>query len=123
MTAAEPKHPALNSVYWREEILEVALWLRGEGFSELLDAGVLQRFLGIPASDAAGHLARLTSAGYLRRLADGRYGLTDAGEEEGARLTGGARAVPAPPGGPCGPGCWCDTSPFEASSCETYRVG
>lgn len=115
---SEPKHPALREVYWREEILEVVLWLRGEGFDERIDAAVLCDFLGIDHHKAAALLDRLATHGYLQRLADGRYELSEDGEEEGRRLTGGERAVPAATPGPCGPECWCSASPTEAARCD-----
>lgn len=114
----EPKHPALREVYWREEVVEVVLWLRGEGFDERIDAAVLSNFLGIDQPKAAALLDQLVAQGYLQRLADGRYELSQDGEEEGRRLTGGQRAVPAPSPGPCGPERWCSTSPTEASQCD-----
>lgn len=121
---AEPKHPALRSVYWREEIIELVLWLRGEGFDERLDSDMLCRFLELDGdrSAAAAHLDRLTAHGYLQRLADGRYGLTAAGEDEGDRVIATARTVPKPARGGCGPDCWCGTSPIEASRCATQRA-
>lgn len=115
---SEPKHPALREVYWREEVVEVVLWLRGEGFDERIDAPVLANFLGIDQHRAAALLGRLAAQGYLQRLADGRYELSQDGEDEGRRLTGGQRAVSAPTPGPCGPECWCSTSPTEASRCD-----
>lgn len=115
---SEPKHPALREVYWREEVVEVVMWLRGEGFDERIDAAVLCNFLGIDQPKAAALLDRLAAQGYLQRRVDGRYELSQDGEEEGRRLTGGQRAVPAPTQGPCGPDCWCSTSPTEASRCD-----
>lgn len=114
----EPKHPALRGVYWREEVVEIVLWLRGERFDDRLDAATLCNFLDIDRPTAAELLDRLAAQGYLQRTADVRYELTDEGEEEGRRLTGCARAVPAPTTGPCGPACWCSTSPVEAARCD-----
>lgn len=107
----------LRSVYWREELLEVVLWLRGEGFDEHLDRTVVRRFLGLDDEQAAAHLERLADHGYLQRQPDGRYALSPVGEEEAQRLVGGPRSVPAPAPGSCGPDCWCPTSPVEASRC------
>lgn len=116
--AQEPKHPTLRAVYWREEILGVVLWLRGEGWDESLEPDVLQRFLGVDPEKAAEHLDQLAAHGYLQRRRDGRYELSRYGEEEGQRLTEGSRAVPPPTSGACGPDCWCSTSPMEASRCD-----
>lgn len=117
----EPKDPVLRSVYWREEIIEVVLWLRGEGFDERVDARMLERFLGLEREEAAGHLARLAHQGYMRQLDGGRYVLTEAGEEEAQQLVDRARSVPAPEPGACGSECWCHASPVEASRCEGGR--
>lgn len=116
--AREPKHPALREVYWREEVVETVLWLRGERFDDRIDAATLTDFLGIDHPTAARLLDRLAAQNYLQRTADLRYELADEGEEEGRRLTGWSRAVPAPTAGPCGPACWCSTSPVEAARCD-----
>lgn len=119
--AQEPKHPTLRAVYRREEILAVVLWLRGEGWEDSLAADVLVRFLGLDPAKAAEHLEQLVEQGYLQRRPYGRFGLTQAGEDEVRRLTAGDRAVPPPTSGPCGPECWCSTSPIEASRCAPGR--
>lgn len=123
IAAYEPKDPALRSVYWREEIVEVVLWLRGGGFDDRLDARVLHDFLGVGIEHAAELLDRLAAQGYLRPAAGGRYSLTAMGEEEGQRLVGGPRSVPLGRQGGCGPECWCSTSPVEAARCGGTVAG
>lgn len=118
----EPKHPALRSLYWREEVLEVVLWLRGGGYDDRLDAGVLCDFLGIEATRATAHLERLADQGFLRQLPDERYALTPLGEEEGQRLLGGLRTVPLATQGSCGPACWCSSSRVESWRCAASEV-
>src|SRR6266508_159514 len=44
-----PKSDALRALYWRSEILQVMYWLRGEGFGDQVDPGLLERFLGVDA--------------------------------------------------------------------------
>ena len=121
--AQEPKHPTLRAVYWREEILGVVLWLRGEGWDDGLDTDVLQRFLGLGFEKSVEHLDQLADQGYLERRPDGRLRLSQVGEEEGRRIVEGDRAVPPPTSGPCGPECWCSTSPMEASRCAPSAPG
>lgn len=123
MAVIEPKHPALREVYWQEEILELALWRRGEGFDERLTPRVVAVSLGLPREEARAHLERLATQGHLRRLEDDRYGLAPRGEEAGRRLLAGLRRVPQPAPGACGSGCWCATSPIEASRCAEARAG
>lgn len=119
----QPKAPELRRVYWREEILEVVLWLRGEGFDDRIDAPLLRRFLGMSSEQASEYLRQLTEQGYFFRLRDGRYGLTVRGEAETRRLLIGRRSIPPPASGPCGPACWCHASPLESASCLSEQVG
>jgi hypothetical protein len=121
--APEPKHPALRAVYWREEILGVGWWLRGEGGDDSLHPDVLGRFLGLGPTEAAKHLEQLAGQGSLQRRRHGHFGLTQVGEDEGRRIAAGDRAVPPPTSGPCGPECWCSTSPLEASRCGPGQLG
>lgn len=114
---SEPKQPALRSVYWREEILELVLWLRGEGLADRLDEALLRRFLDMDGETAAAHLHRLSAQGYLEPVAGAGYRLSAQGELEAQRLLEGARSVPTSAAGGCGPECWCATSPIEASLC------
>lgn len=48
-----PKSEALRALYWRSEILQVMYWLRGEGLGEVVDAPLLERFLGVDATSAS----------------------------------------------------------------------
>lgn len=102
---------AVDSLRWRDEILGVLYWLRGEEIMSDAAAGDLGGFLVAEPELLAYHLERLTAEGYLLRDDhDGtpRYRLSDSGGEEGGRvfaddfaeLTGSAH-------GECGPGCSC----------------
>lgn len=118
----QPKSPELRQVYWREEILELVLWLRGEGFDERIDTRLLRRFLGMGPEQASEHLRQLVEQGYFVRLGDGRHALTARGEAEARRLLTGRR-TPPPAAGPCGPACWCHTSPLESAFCISEQIG
>lgn len=111
-------HPdELRELYWRDEIVQVVLWLRGEGGDERIDAPTLQRFLGLDPAASLGHLRSLVDRGVLQVLRDGRYALTPYGEQIGERIVAGRTAeVPQPREGPCGRECWCylDGVPCEA---------
>lgn len=108
----------LRDTYWQEEILEVSLWLRGEGFDERLDGATVSHFLGLDLDEATAHLERLVDRGHLVRLSGGRFRLSQRGEREGQRLVHGLRAAPPPRPGPCGPTCWCHTTSTDASRCQ-----
>lgn len=78
--------PPSGAAPWRDEILELVLWLRGEGFDERLDPRMLRRFLGLDATTARRRLERLDAAGDIHQLSDGRYALTPHGEAAAMRL-------------------------------------
>lgn len=102
---------ALAALRWRDEVLGVLYWLRGEGILPDATAGELSSFLVADPAVLDAQLARLAEQGYLERCGAGeevRYRLSEAGSREGGRvfaddfaeLTGVAH-------GECGPGCSC----------------
>lgn len=102
---------AVEALRWRDEILGVLYWLRGEEIMPDAAAGDLGGFLVAETDTLRYHLERLTAEGYLTRDGNGeraRYSLSESGGQEGARvfaddfaeLTGAAH-------GECGPGCSC----------------
>ena len=112
-TAAEPNDggAALDALRWRDEILGVLYWLRGEGIMPDARADDLGGFLVTDPATLLAHMERLTAEGYLHREGDGadaRFRLSETGDHQGGRvfaddfaeLTGAAH-------GECGPGCSC----------------
>ena len=125
MTAAAPapKSGALAALYWRSEILQVMYWLRGEGFGDLVDAGTIERFLGVEARIGVTYLDRLVYEGYLVRDGDW-FTLSDFGLEQGAREFSEAFAdLTRPTHGECSEDCWCHASADEAEACAAQRAG
>jgi hypothetical protein len=107
-------------LYWRDEILQVMYWLRGEGLNEQVSAHDLVVFLPADASFLQYHLTQLAADHYLEAVTgpEARYRLTELGGREGGRrfaeefagLTGQAH-------GACtNPNCSCHTLGPEA--CE-----
>ena len=117
-----PKSEALRALYWRSEILQVMYWLRGEGLGEVVDATLLQRFLGVEAHVGVGYLDRLVVDGYLNRVADG-YVLSEVGLAEGKTEFALSFAdLTRPAHGECSADCWCHNSVEEAIACAADRV-
>lgn len=118
---AAPKSPALAALYWRSEILQVMYWLRGEGFGDIVDAGLLERFLGVDADIGVTYLDRLVGEDYL--VADGPfYSLSDKGRTEGAAEFASSFAeLMRPTHGECDADCWCHQSADEAEACSASR--
>lgn len=77
----------LQDIYWRDEILQLMYWLRGEGLSEDVHADDLRRFLEAAPGHLEEQLARLVQGGYLELIpgARVRYRLSALGVEEGRR--------------------------------------
>lgn len=116
-----PKSAALQRMYWRSEILQVMYWLRGEGLGEVVDAVLLERFLGVRADVGTGYLEQLVVDGYLERSVDG-YTLSPTGLEEGkTEFAIGFADLTRPAHGECGADCWCHSSSEEALACAEDR--
>ena len=75
----------LQAAFLRDEIPEAMVWLRKEGF-EGVDPELLDRYLWIDTKVDAERLDSLVDSGLLRRSSEGRYQLTEAGAEHGARV-------------------------------------
>lgn len=121
--APAPKSGALAALYWRSEILQVMYWLRGEGFGDLVDAGTIERFLGVEAHIGVTYLDRLAGEGYLVRDGDW-YALSEFGLEQGAReFTEAFADLTRPTHGECSEDCWCHASVDEAEACAAQRAG
>ncbi len=116
-----PKSAALRELYWRSEILQVMYWLRGEGLGEVVDAPLLERFLGVDAEIGVGYLDRLVIDGYLDRVPAG-YALSPAGLAEGKTEFALSFAdLTRPAHGECSADCWCHNSVEEAIACSAER--
>lgn len=117
-----PKSPALQMLYWRSEILQVMYWLRGEGFGDIVDAPMIERFLGVDAHRGVSYLDRLVEEGYL--TADGEwYALSDFGLKQGAReFAESFSGLTKPAHGECSDDCWCHASVDEADACMAHRI-
>ena len=118
-----PKSGALQALYWRSEILQVMYWLRGEGFGDIVDAPLLERFLGVNAEIGLTYLDRLVDEGYLER--DGAwFVLSPSGLEQGAAEFATAFSdLTRPAHGECSEDCWCHASAEEAATCAAERPG
>ncbi len=111
-------HAELEELRWRDEILGVLYWLRGEGIMADAAVGDLSGFLVADPGVLGHQLERLVATGHLERAGEGeepRYRLSDQGGREGGRvfaddfaeLTGAAH-------GECGPGCL---------NCQQHGIG
>ncbi|MDQ3829836.1 MAG: hypothetical protein M3361_11140 [Candidatus Tectomicrobia bacterium] len=79
--------PGFQAIYWRDEILQLMFWLRGEGLFEDVAPDDLRRFLEADPGRLEERLEQLVQEGYLDSSSgDGRrYRLNALGIEEGRR--------------------------------------
>lgn len=79
------EHETDNPLYWRDEILQVMYWMQGEGFGQEFSAGDLQKFLSAGDDVLEKNLELLDMCGFVKRVGENRYALTDLGKSEGGR--------------------------------------
>lgn len=112
------KDGAMEELFWRDEILQIAYWFQGEGFSEKITAVDMHRFLTPDTPDLEPYLERMVQDGLLEGDARGGYRLTELGQSEGARRFQDAFSeITQPAHGECSPGCACHTT-GDPSQCE-----
>ena len=117
-----PKSGALQALYWRSEILQVMYWLRGEGFGDLVDPPMIERFLGVDAKVGITYLDRLVDEGYVTPDGDW-FALSAQGLEEGAmEFEAAFDELMRPTHGECSDDCWCHMSADEAEACAGQRA-
>jgi hypothetical protein len=79
--------PGIQGIYWRDEILQLMFWLRGEGLLPDVTPGDLRRFLETDPGRLEARLEQLVQEGYLDPSSgEGmRYRLSALGIAEGRR--------------------------------------
>jgi len=78
---------SLDALFWRDELLQILYWFRGEGLGEVVAPHELLPFLGAEEQLVTRYLERMADDGYVMRLggAPARYRLTELGLREGGR--------------------------------------
>ena len=95
----------VSALRCRDDILQAMYWMRGEGFGEEADAGVLQSFLVVDEALLREQLEILVEEGYLEETS-GRYRLSALGVKEGGRrFADEFTDLQHTAHGDCGPNC------------------
>jgi hypothetical protein len=76
---------ALESVFWRDEILQVMYWMSGEGLARECSEADLKRFLKADSATLEQAMAEMVSSGLLDLVNERLFVLTARGKAEGAR--------------------------------------
>ena len=95
----------VSALRCRDDILQAMYWMRGEGFGEEADAGMLQSFLVVDEALLREQLEILVEEGYLEETS-GRYRLSALGVKEGGRrFADEFTDLQHTAHGDCGPNC------------------
>ena len=95
----------LRALFWKDEILQVLYWMKGEGFGKEVS---LQQVVPLLVSNEANlsyHLDKLVKDGFLTKN-NGLFELTDMGNKEaGRRFSDAFSGLQKAGHGECGPDC------------------
>ena len=95
----------MTALRCRDDVLQAMYWMRGEGFGEETDEGMLQTFLVVDQMLLREQLQVLTEEGYLVE-SGGRYRLSELGVKEGGRrFADEFSGLQGTAHGDCGPEC------------------
>lgn len=79
------KEDPIVSVYWRDEILQVMYWMKGEGFGQEITVSTLAKFLNAEDEALRLNLELMVTSDLLERSGNETYVLTPEGAKEGGR--------------------------------------
>lgn len=110
----ETNHSPLDDLFWRDEILEVFYWLKGENISQVISSHDLLPLLNTDQAVLEAQLKKLVAAGYLLTGKSAEqdtvvYSLSDFGKKEaGLRFAQAFEGMQKVGHGECGPECDCN---------------
>ena len=114
------EHETDNPLYWRDEILQVMFWMTNEGFVREFSAEDLQKFLAVEDVRLTENLKNMVSDGFVKRVGENKYALTDFGKREGGRRFADEFEEMMKPGHyECSePDCDCHNPEFSGEACK-----
>ncbi len=115
---SDPSHehdPSIDALFWRDEILQIMFWLKGEGLASEATIEDIRQFLGVESNLIQFHLDEAVKDGYLNFHPDpagmplgNRYSLSEFGRKEGGRrFADGFSELTKPAHGECAADCDC----------------
>lgn len=114
----------MDAIFWRDELLQMMYWFRGEGLGDAVTPQDLLMFLDADEQLVRHHLDRLVRDGYAvcEEETQIRYKLTEMGVEEGGRRFADEFAEMTKPGhGACSnPKCACHS--LGPDACEAHTI-
>lgn len=96
----------LRCLFWKEEILQVLYWMKGEGMGTAVNPSQILPFLNSGADNLNFHLQKLHAEGFLKLHSGSGYSLTTIGSQEGGKHFAEAfQGMQKAGHGECGPDC------------------
>lgn len=99
----------LRCLFWKDEILQVLYWMKGEGMGTEVSLKEMLPFLNTSTENLDFHLKKLQTEGYLEKKSDKvkvSYDLSELGKKEGGRKFSEAfQGMQKAGHGECGPDC------------------
>ena len=103
--AEEIEKTPLRALFWRDEILQVLYWMKGEGFGKTVKLEQVVPLLNSTTENIEFHLNKLVTEGFLKKE-EGVFELTEMGNKEaGRRFSDAFSGLQKAGHGECGPDC------------------
>ena len=103
--AEEIEKTPLRAIFWRDEILQVLYWMKGEGFGKEVTLAQVVPLLNSNEENLKYHLGKLVKDGFLEEK-EGLFRLTEMGNKEaGRRFSDAFGGLQKAGHGECGPDC------------------
>ena len=95
----------LRALFWKDEILQVLYWMKGEGLGKEVTAQQVVNLLNTNIDNLRFHLDKLSKEGFLDKKSN-LYQLTEMGNKEaGRRFADAFSGLQKAGHGECGPDC------------------
>ncbi len=99
----------IRTMFWKDEILQVLYWMKGEGIGTNVSQSQIEPFLNTNKNNLEFHLRKLSAEGFLltEETQDNiNYSLSEIGNHEGAKHFAEAfQGMQKAGHGECGPDC------------------
>lgn len=109
MTNKGIENSPIRSMFWKDEILQVLYWMKGEGFGAKVTAAQMLPFLNTSEENLQFHLQKLIASEFLIvniTTEEKEYHLSESGKKEGGRNFAEAfQGMQKAGHGECGPDC------------------
>lgn len=125
MEEPNKNNPALNALFWRDEVLQIMYWMRGEQLGKSIIAKNLLVMLNTDEENLMIHLKKMVFEEYLLHKSESysmesEFSLSEKGAEEaGRKFSEAFQGLQKAGHGECGPDCDCQWEGHD--SCDHHH--